>query len=628
MSKDKNAHFSESFEFNNGQSDYEFKIRKRRKWWLWLLLLPLLGLLFIRCEHDITVHVVDEAGKPVAEANVQLSYTPHILAYNGKFLSNDSISLQQTTNNEGVAEFKGMPCSVFSYIFYCMSDCEVSATTDCMEAKEEEHNFHYTKNIELKMNQRKCDLYVLVLDLETDDPIADATVSFKRTVDGKEMDDSVKTDPAGRATIKDYPACGIVEILRGSCYGYADTTLVNLPAQQMHAVSDSTTMRLRPIKKRITFFVKDVTTKEPIPGAEAIVTLTDSHSKTVRSKSTTNVDGKGQGFFEDAFILAHVQIEASKKPHYNDSTLTGSYTVDEFLKQPDDNRTVWLRPEPFVIEFENVDSITGKSLAGVTNNITVTEPDGKVHTSTETSNRNGMFPVKAKEGAKIHIESQLRPNYLDKTTHIASFSKPEKVRMKPDLVTLEFRTVDAERPTSLVPHCDLIITGTLSGKNRVVSSGPGSFKVPGLRHGERISITASKKSYDTNNTKIQNADVDALLAATQDKRDIPMKINLPPCSAGNPLAKSNKQLESVQSYNMGTRYGDSYSFTIKINGGGNQPDIFILSDDDGQFDKIETADENFVRSYTRKCPVITVKVITCSDNPDDSIWEYTLSCPN
>ena len=84
----------------------------------------------------------------------------------------------------------------------------------------------------------------------------------------------------------------------------------------------------------------------------------------------------------------------------------------------------------------------------------------------------------------------------------------------------------------------------------------------------------------------------------------------------------------MQSYNMGTRYGDSYSFTIKINGGGNQPDIFILSDDDGQFDKIETADENFVRSYTRKCPVITVKVITCSDNPDDSIWEYTLSCPN
>lgn len=627
MSNTKDIHFSKDFDYRNEQSDYEFKVKKRRKWWLWLLLLPLLALLFIRCNHDITVHVIDSDGKPVAEAKVQLSYTAHILAYNGKFLSNDSVMHEQTTNNEGLAEFKDLPCSVFSYIFYCMSNCKITATTECMEATEEEHNFHYSKNVELKMDERRCDLYVQVLDLETDDPLPDATVTFKRTVGGKEIDDSVKTDPAGRATIKDYPACGIVEILHGSCYGYADTTLTNLSARQMQAVSDSTTMRLRPIKKRITFFVKDVTTKEPIPGADAEIILTDSRSKTIRSKSTTNVDGKGQGFFEDAFILAHVEINASKRPHYNDSTLTGSYTVDEFIKQPDDNRTVWLRPEPFVVEFENVDSITGKSLPGVTNKITVTEPDGKVHSSTETSNRNGLFPVKAKEGAKIHIESQLRPDYLDKTTHIASFSKPEKVKMKPDVVTLVFRTIDAERPSSLVPRCDLIISTTISGVKTPVSSGSGTFEVKNLRHGERISITASKSSYDTNNTKIQNADVDALLAASQDKRDIAMKINLPPCSAGSPLAKSNKELKSVQTYNMGTRYGDSYTFTININGGGSQPDRFIITDEDGTIDDITTADKNFSKSYTRKCPVVTVTVITCSDNPDDSIWEYTLSCP-
>ena len=626
MSNDKEIQFSKGFQYKNEQTDYEFKMKKRGKWWLWLLLLPLLALLFIRCEHDITIHVIDNDGKPVAEANVQLSYISHILAYNGKFLSNDSVTLKQTTNEEGLAEFKNLRCSIFSYIFYCMSDCKVSATTDCMEASEKEHNFHYSKNIELRMDQRRCDLYLQVLDLETDDPLPDATVSFKRTIDGKEVDDSVKTDPNGRVTIKDYPACGIVETLLGSCYGYADTTLTKIPAQQMQAVNDSTTMRLRPIKKRITFFVKDVTTKQPIPGAEAVVTLTDSHSKSVRSKSTTNVDGKGQGFFEDAFILAHVQIDASKRPHYNDSTLTGSYTVDEFIKLPEEKRTVWLRPEPFVIEFENVDSITGKPLAGVTNKIIVTEPDGTTHSSTETSNRNGKFPVKAKEGAKIHIESQLRPNYLDKTTDIPSFSKPEKVKMKPDLVTLVFRTIDAENGT-LVPRCDLKITTTFSGVKTPASSGSGQFEVKNLRHGERISIIASKNSYDTNSTKIQNADVDALLTATQDKRDIPMKINLPPCSAGSPLAKSNKQLKSVQSYNMGTRYGDSYSFTIKINGGGKQPDRFIITDDDGTIDDITTAEENFTKSYTRKCPVITVTVITCSDNPDDSIWEYTLSCP-
>ena len=117
MSKNKNIRFSKGFDYKNEQSDYEFKVKKPSKWWLWLLLLPLLALLFIRCEHDITVHVVDEAGKPVADTKVQLSYTSHILAYNGKFLSNDSVALEQVTNNEGMAEFKGMRCSVFSYIF-------------------------------------------------------------------------------------------------------------------------------------------------------------------------------------------------------------------------------------------------------------------------------------------------------------------------------------------------------------------------------------------------------------------------------------------------------------------------------------------------------------------------------
>ena len=88
------------------------------------------------------------------------------------------------------------------------------------------------------------------------------------------------------------------------------------------------------------------------------------------------------------------------------------------------------------------------------------------------------------------------------------------------------------------------------------SSGNGEFTVKDLFVGEKISIVASKMDYGSNSTKINNDKVIDLMNANQDRRDIPLKMELPPCNASS-QNKSSVQAGSVstQSYNMGMNSG-------------------------------------------------------------------------
>ena len=84
--KIKDIQFKKKFKFSKEQDEYTFQLRKKRNyWWLLLFLLPLL--LFIRCDHDITVQTIDEATEtPITDVPVTMSYRPHLLFENGHFL--------------------------------------------------------------------------------------------------------------------------------------------------------------------------------------------------------------------------------------------------------------------------------------------------------------------------------------------------------------------------------------------------------------------------------------------------------------------------------------------------------------------------------------------------------------
>lgn len=446
-------------------------IHRRFPWWILLFLLPLL--LLIQCHKDIEVRCLEsDSNAPIEEQPITMEYQAHFLWNKDRFFANDSIKLTQKTDSTGTTVFKDLPCSVYSYIFYCLSKASFTAKSDCHAAAGEEQNFHYTRHIDLKMLPRREDLHIKLLDLETSAPLPDGVLEYKYVEWGEVKTDSAKADPTGIVTIPQMRYCSIMKLLHGACYGYADTTKVDMPCQDLILANDSSALKLRPIKERFTFFVKNVETKEPIPGAKCEVSLTHPVSGKIDGPHivTTSTDGKGIAIYGESFILSIIGIKAHKE-HFKDSILTGGpWTVGKFIKQNDNTRTIWLKPLPYTQEFVNVDSITGEPIPGVKNIVKVTDRDGTIHTSEEISNSHGIFPVEAKEDSKVEIVSIKDPDYKQKRTILPKFKdvKDKKIRMSPNMEKLLFRTVNAVKPGELVPNCTLKVFGTIRDRKSVV----------------------------------------------------------------------------------------------------------------------------------------------------------------
>lgn len=519
--KEKDTIVRKSFKYKNKNDEYTLQLKHHNWWWL-LLLLPLL--LFVKCHKEISVTCIEPEGDiPIVGQPVELDYQAHFLLDNWHFLATDSIRMQQTTDTTGTTVFRDLPCSVFSFIFYCLQDMSLTAKSECHTDVEEKKNFHYTWHVNLRMTPRREDLYVRLLDMETKDPLPDSKLIFKYEEHGKEYTDSAFADPSGVVTIPQMRYCSGLNIMVGQCYGYADTIKTNTPCQQLLIPSDSMALQLRPLKDRFTFFVKNIETKEPIPGAECFITFKHPSGKSFGPfRVTTSIDGKGMAVYENAFVRNIVAIKAQKPPHYRDSILaTGPWTVEDFIKQDEENRTIWLTPLSYMQEFINVDSITGEPIPGVKNIIVVTDHDGLPKTFTETSNRNGVFPVSAKEDSKIDIVSTKEPDYNKKHTICPTFKDADKrIPMSPVMVTLLFRTVHATKG-SLLPNCDLKVNGSISRSLPPIDSENGEFEVT-FRRGEELTIYASKLGYRNTTNKVTAKTWD-YLQVSQERRDIPLQ---------------------------------------------------------------------------------------------------------
>lgn len=624
-----------SFRYREKQDTYEMQLcHKKCRWWLLLFLLPLL--LLIQCHKDVTVICIDaDTGEPIAEQEVMLSYDAHYLFKSG-FFTTESQNLKQTTDDNGKAVFRKVPCSVFSYLFYCLSDMTVSAKSECYAPSQTTCNFHYTSEVELRIKPLREDLYVKLLDKETKDPLPGATLVYTYVDGGKEQTDSVEADATGIATIPQMRSCSVMKELLGRSYGYADTTKVDIPCQDLLEPTNKMALRLRPIKENFTFFVKNKKTRQPIPDAFCTVTLTrpsPSKYRDVRNVRTST-DGKGKAFYSDAPIVTNLDIVAQKE-HYKDGRLEGGpWTVDRFMRQDDSIRTIWLEPEPYQKDFVNIDSLTKKPIPGVKNEIVVTDGDGTKHTYKETSNSNGVFSVWAEEDSKVEIVSTQSPCYQPKKSsfdRFADIDDNKKIPMTPVMVTLTFRTIEEAPGHPVLPNCKLRVKGSVSGPLQPTNSGNGTFTVT-FRRCEELYIEASKSGYDTNSTKVNGQDYD-YLNDNQERRDIPLLKQLEPCNASK-QGQTNVDAHTVsppQSYNMGTNQG---KFDITYDTGSSCTDcIDIYNHKPGEdyrsgrkiWSSGLVAKSGKATVYFSNGSVITVVVTTGPDN--GSVWDYTLSCP-
>lgn len=629
MKKYKPIKFSDDFVFDDNKLNYVFKVKKRSYLWLWLLLIALfLGLCCVRCSHDITVHVVDHiTQEPITPTSVTLEYTEHALCKGGRIFYSNTYSKTLETDENGDVVFEDMPCSVFSYIFYAFSDVCLTAENDCNFLKDALSTcmFHYTWNTTLKLQPKTEDVQVLVTDKETDEPLAGAIVHYNFSLSGQTVADSVKTDAAGKTTIIGAPRCGNVHMERVSCYGYEDTTHIDLPV--LDAIEDpaNAVVELVPVKQSFTYFVKNKFTKQPVPDATVEVILTSSNGSVKRGESTTNVDGKGCGVYNDAFILADLVLKASKM-HYKPGQFDKKVSVKEFAELPDSSRVIYLEPEPYMEEFQNVDSITGSPIVGVQNAIKVSGQNGKTSDYVKPSNRNGVFYVKAMEGDHIVIDSKCDPQYEPKHTDIASFKEGEKIPMKPRITDLQFRTLVAGTQ-DLLPNCTLMIVDEEGNNYKPDLSGSGEFSVIGLPVSAILSIIAEKDGFEPNSTSVERVAVSYLITASQSRRDIPLEKEMLPCDGGSIVPKNGQEMVHEQTYNMGQQKGRASVWT-DFKG---YPDFLTIYDGPNtsypilvnrkEIPSIDLVEFNFTNG------AITVVVETAKDNPNSN-WEYRVNCPN
>ena len=620
--------YKKKFRFDKGKNEYDFRIRRKGGLW-WLLLLLLIPLMFIRFNKTITITCLDEESKePISYTLANLNSVDYQIIKEGRWFTSNAIARQALTDSCGKAVFDSLSCGVFGFVFHPLSKAGISLESECCSNEPQLFNFHYTFRKTIYVPARRENLRVKLLDDETGDPLPDATLLYEYMEGSKVKRDSVKADAAGIATIPQMRYCGMLSLLQGSCYGYADTSRVHVPCRSLEIESDSTALRLRPIKERFTFFVKNKDTRQPIPDAVCKVSLVHpgaSHS-TVTREVHTSIDGKGIAVYDDAFVLSTISITASKQ-HFKDGVLEGGpWTVEKFILQDDDTRTIWLEPDPYQVEFQNIDSLNLKPVPGVVNTITVYHSDGSKEVSTETGNSNGVFPVVAKEDEKIDITSVKKPEYHDKHTGYPVFKeiKDRKIKMAPVMGELIFKTVKEEDRSMLLPDCSLAVTGSISGSMLPRDSGKGEFRV-NMRIVENLSIKASKSGYKTNSTSVKNASYDYLKASAAN-RVIPLEPDIPKCNGGTRVPISTGEAHHVRSYNMGVRGG---SAMIWIDFGDSIPDMLTVYDGIGTTKPTEinhrTLVQEHVLSFTFESDAVTVEIETSDVN--SSIWEYEIRCP-
>lgn len=619
----KNININSSIRYKEEYDLYTFRMCHKRNWW-WLLLLLLPLLLFVKCSKDITVTCIDSEGNfPVAGQEVKLDYTAHFLYNDGEFLADEPISIVQETDSTGCTTFEDLPCSVFSYIFYCLQQADYSVGSECYGQADEKHNFHYVWNVEIELEPFRTDLYIKLMDKETLDVLPDAKVVYRYIDNGEEKTDSAEADAAGIAVIPQMRYCSVIDKITGSCYGYMDEVRMDIPNQKLAEVSDSTALLLTPIMERFDFFVKNKISKQPIPEALCDVSLTHPGlSRTVTTRRvTTSIDGKGVAVYDSAFVLSVINIQASKVNYYDGELEGGPWVVEEFIKQDEDTRTVWLTPKPYVQEFVNIDSINGEPIPGVENVIRIISPDGTTSTITEISNRNGVFPISATEDDRIEIVSTKNNEYIPKKTIVPLFKEAEKeIRMQPEMGTVVFRTV-VDGTGRVLPGCQLKITGSISGNIPPTNSGNGVFEV-NMRKAENISIVASKSGYAPNTTKVRNARFHELAKSPQARRDIPL-IPVPPCGGGSIVSKGTSGRNHQATYGMGQLVGNT---TIDVDFYSEQDILTVYDGPKAQGTPIinrRIIQNKMVIPIHFTQGAVTV-VITSSDS---SSWEYVVNCP-
>ena len=176
----------QSFTYKDESEDYVIKLKKKKYWWLLLFLLLLLPLLLlIRFKKDIVFKTVSQADATVlTRTYVEFSYIDRsFIDFKKKSLfTKTTINFNDTTNSEGIVEFKNVSYSLYARLFHSKDLAEVTATNSCYMGDSINPYFFKLKDKQvtvLELIGRIHDINFKVIDQDDNEVLPDAKVIIK-----------------------------------------------------------------------------------------------------------------------------------------------------------------------------------------------------------------------------------------------------------------------------------------------------------------------------------------------------------------------------------------------------------------------------------------------------------------
>lgn len=411
--------------FQNPDDVHVIKLKKRRfPWWLIFLLLPLL--LLVKCNKEITFQVVKQINNsPVDSAEVHFAYTERVL------FKNTLQNFSGYTNSEGKVSFK-TKYSLYAYFLNNNDSCTTNVFAQCLEADTAKHRYHKLKKkkiTQISLAYIRNDIGFLVANRTDKQRIPNSTVTIKVENPDFTEEHTDTTDIAGMVYFKNIPSCSKITVTAGA-YGYNDTLFTQ---ESNSLIGKEEVIFLTPITRSITFWVKNLLDKNPLPGAIAEIIL---DGQKTGYKVTTNTNGAisviGEGIFKNIHIIKKLQISVQKNSFYDTLSPIPEQLVEFFVKADSANRTILMRPKPSCLNFKIVNSITNQKIKGA--KCVITTKRGKTYT--EYSNVDGIVQicgftygeivsvVASKTGYKSN-------SYTVNNKKIETISSPEVIPLKP-----------------------------------------------------------------------------------------------------------------------------------------------------------------------------------------------------
>lgn len=396
------------------KDEHIIKLGNRKLWWLLLLLLLLPLLLLIPLKKDVSIKVIDDKEETgITGATVGMcNHERYLFDFStGKFLSDKITCASDTTDLIGGVVFKDVKYSVYQWLFYSWEEAVVMASSPCYSCDTINKLFDLLvkyPETTIRLKQLSTDLDFLVVNADNNEPLPGAKVEIHAV--GSSIVQKLVSGVDGKVVGKDLPLCGQVTVV-ASCPGYFSDSLTGHVSNILDIITKRT-LKLKPITRSITFYVKNLKTRQPLPGATLKLIVDGRVVQETQSNTNGAVSMIGEATFEKVHVIKQITINASKMDFY-DTTKTG--IAQDFVNGSKEMRTLYLRPKEKPCDIRIIDANTSQPISGA--QAILVKGDGT--TKTEFSNTDGVVQFAGlSSDDRISIVASKEPDYLPNNTKI------------------------------------------------------------------------------------------------------------------------------------------------------------------------------------------------------------------